>query len=127
MELEKLKIYKMSRDLSRLVWDIYDAMNIENKILIGKQVVRSTDSIGANIAEGYGRYHYLDSVKFYYNARASHYEAIAHWLSLLYERCIVNNEEYQEILKISNELAPKLNSFISSTYNAKKNIQISNF
>lgn len=35
-------------------------------------------SVTANIAEGYGRYHYLDSLKFYSNARGSLNEVLGH-------------------------------------------------
>jgi four helix bundle protein len=51
-----------------------------NQKHIGDQFLRAVDYIGANIAEGYGRYHYLDKVKFYYNSRAFHFEAFTHWI-----------------------------------------------
>ena len=43
---------------------IYSQMNFEDKKIIGDQFIRSTDSVGANIAEGYSRFHYLDKVRF---------------------------------------------------------------
>lgn len=125
--LGNLQVYQLSRQLSRQAWTVYKNMDWQIKKVIGDQFIRATDSIGVNIAEGYGRYHYLDKIKFYYNARASHYEAIAHWLDLLFERLLIEKKDYLSILKISSELAPKLNGFISSTYNAKQNYQISNF
>ena len=36
----------------------------------------SIGSIGSNLAEGYGRFHYLDRNKFNYNARGSLIEAL---------------------------------------------------
>ena len=42
------------------------------------QIRRSSKSVMANIAEGYGRYHYLDSLRFYYFARGSLTETISH-------------------------------------------------
>ncbi len=125
--LDNLQVYQLSRQLSSQAWVIYQNLDWQLKKIMGDQFIRAMDSIGANIAEGYGRYHYLDKIKFYYNARASHYEAVAHWLSLMYERKIVNYKSYQNILKISNELAPKLNSYINSTYKAKDIIQITNY
>jgi four helix bundle protein len=125
--LNNLQVYQLSRQLSSQAWIIYKKMDWQIKKIIGDQFIRAIDSIGANIAEGYGRYHYLDKIRFYYNARGSHYEAIVHWLDLLLERLLIEKSEYLAILKISSEFAPKLNSFISSTYNAKQNYQISNF
>ncbi|PIR13334.1 four helix bundle protein [Candidatus Falkowbacteria bacterium CG11_big_fil_rev_8_21_14_0_20_39_10] len=127
LTLSDLQIYQLSRQLSRDAWAIYKDMDWQMKKIIGDQFIRAIDSIGANIAEGYGRYHYLDKIKFYYNARASHYEAIVHWLGLLFERRLINNIQYQKILTISNELAPKLNAYINSTYRAKDRSQISNY
>ncbi len=37
---------------------------------IGYLFIKATDSVSANIADQYNRYHYLDKAKFYYNARA---------------------------------------------------------
>lgn len=71
--------------------------------------------MGANIAEGYGRYHYLDKIKFYYNARASLKES-RHWFELLLERKIINNEQKEKYLEIYSKLSPKLNAFINSSY-----------
>ena len=124
LTLNNLQVYQLSRRLSRQAWLTYRELDWQMKKIIGGQFIKAVDSIGANIAEGYGRYHYLDKIKFYYNARASHYEAIAHWLDLLKERCLVKQESYQIMIKISSELAPKLNSYINATYQARAGSQI---
>ena len=117
--LNDLQVYQLSRQLSKQAWVVYKDMDWQIKKVIGDQFIRAIDSIGANIAEGYGRYHYLDKIKFYYYARASHCEVIAHWLDLLHERLLIGENDYAIMLKISSEFAPKFNSFISSTYRAK--------
>lgn len=86
IELKDLEVYKLSRKLSMAAWKIFCRMNYQDKIHIGDQFLRAVDSIGANIAEGYGRLHYLDKVRFYYNPRGSYYEAFTHWLELMSER-----------------------------------------
>src|SRR4030042_4722545 len=91
--LENLEVYKSSRELSKLAWDVYVGLELDQKIIIGQQFVKSTDSVGANIAEGYGRYHYLDKIRFYYNSRASLFEAI-HLAALLNERGLIDEEKY---------------------------------
>jgi len=88
---------------------------------IGDQFLRSVDSIGANIAEGYGRYYYLDKVRFFYNSRASHYEAFNHWLELMYEREKISETEFSSICKTAAALQIKLNNFISSTSKQARN------
>jgi four helix bundle protein len=122
IELKDLEVYQLSRKLSSIAWKIYCRMNFEDKNHIGNQFLRSVDSIGANIAEGYGRYHYLDKVRFYYNSRASHFEAFTHWLELLFERERISKIEFESINEIARKLQIKLNNFIkSTTKNARNN------
>ena len=117
--LYKLNVYLLSRQLSAIGWRIYSALDWSTKKIIGEQFIRSTDSVGANIAEGYARFHYLDKIKFYYNARGSLAETDDHWLELLKERGLIVDKEYREFKVIAKNLQIKLNSFISATYKAK--------
>lgn len=119
LKIEELEVYKLARELSRIAWEIYDEMNWQNKKIIGDQFITAIDSIGANITEGYGRFHYLDRVKFFYNARASLYESIFYWLELLKEREIISEKDYNEIKNISKNLMIKLNNLIKITRKTK--------
>ncbi len=92
-------------------------MSFEEKKIIGDLFIRATDSIGANIAEGYSRFHFLDKVRFYYNARASQSESTDHWLELLFERNKINQQVFDEYKSISKDLQIKLNNFIKFTKN----------
>ncbi len=118
--LRDLEVYQLSRELSKIGWNVYKNMDWQTRKIMGDQFIRSLDSTGANIAEGYARYHYLDQIKFYYNARGSLKESCDHWLELLRERELIENETYQEMKLIANKLSLKLNNFISSTYKAKQ-------
>ena len=121
IELKNLEVYQLSRNPSRTVWEIFCRMDFMDKKHIGDQFLRSVDSIGANIAEGYGRFHYLDKVRFYYNSRASHYEAFIHWLELLFERGKISKTEFDSINETAQKLQIKLNNFITATVkNARK-------
>ncbi len=123
IELRDLEVYKLSRKLSKVAWRIFCRMDLLDKKHMGDQFLRSVDSIGANIAEGYGRFHYLDKVRFYYNSRGSHYEAFIHWLELLSEREKITASEFKAINEDAHKLQIKLNNFITSTTkNARKNI-----
>jgi four helix bundle protein len=118
--LKELKVYQLARQLSTKAWIIYSKMNFEDKKIIGDQFIRSVDSVGANIAEGYHRFYYLDKVRFYYNSRASLAEAIEHWLELLLERQKISNETFNEFIAIYKDLQIRLNNFISQTKNEKE-------
>jgi len=114
MELKDLEIYVLSRKISSKVWNVYAGMDLQARKLIGDQWIRSVDSVGANIAEGFGRFHYLDKNKFNFNARGSLLEAI-HWTELLLERKLITQKMNDELKKLLDELYPKLNKYIQTT------------
>jgi len=66
--LEDLEVHQLAKELSKIGWEIYDSLTWQDKKIMGDQFITATDSFGANIAEGYSRYHYLDKIKFFYNA-----------------------------------------------------------
>lgn len=119
IQLKDLEVYKLSRELSKIAWAIYETLDWRDKKIMGDQFIESTDSVGANIAEGYKRYHYLDRIKFYYNGRSSLSESCGHWLELLYEREKVPKDKYEKVKEIEKKLSVKLANFISATYDAK--------
>ena len=114
--LNKLEVYLLARELSKSAWIIYSEMTWEVKKTIGFQFIESTDSVGANIAEGYGRFHYLDKVKFYYNSRGSLLES-RHWYELLEERKLLTNSIKTNYLSSYKQLRPALNSLVKNTLN----------
>ena len=120
IELKDLEVYKLSRQLSSLAWVIYEKMDWQTKKVIGDQFLTATDSVGANIAEGYARYHYLDKVKFFLYSRASLSESVDHWLSLLEQRGIIEASISKKFQTIAKTLQIKLNNFITSTRKNKK-------
>ncbi len=113
-EVYELDVYKLAEDLSDLIWNAYDDWSTKAQRTIGYQIIRSSDSIAANIAEGYGRYTPADRKNFYRYARGSFEETKA-WLRKLIRRKVITKEEVIQYTKIIDELGPKLNAFIRST------------
>lgn len=58
-KLEDLRVYKIAEELADRIWFICIKWGVFARATVGRQFVRAVDSIGANIAEGYGRYHKL--------------------------------------------------------------------
>lgn len=112
--LVELEVYKLSEELSDKIWSDYDTWPEKVKRTIGYQIIRSSDSIAANISEGYGRYTPAERKVFYRYARGS-FEETKTWLRKLIRRKIVNNDKIKEYETLINMLGPKLNAFISST------------
>ncbi len=118
--LKDLEVYRLARELSAMGWDIYDKLDWQDKKTMGDQFIRSTDSVGANIAEGYGRFHYLNKIRFYYNSRGSLLESVAHWSELLFERNRISEEQLAAFQKVAEKLHLKLNNLIAATYKTKQ-------
>jgi len=123
LELKDLEVYVVSRKYSSFAWNIYSRLNWQQKKIIGDQFIRSTDSISANIAEGYGRFHYLDKNKFYYNARGSLLES-RHWAGLMLERLIITKEEFSVVIRYFIDISKMLNKLIKSQNNRKQQLHI---
>ncbi len=121
--LKDLEVYKLARQLSGVGWEIYKNLNWQDKKTMGNQFITAVDSVGANIAEGYGRYHFLDKIRFLYIARASLAEALEHWLGLLKERDKISKEDYTAFFDIANKTSLKLQNFIFALYKAKSKIK----
>ncbi|MFN5988010.1 MAG: four helix bundle protein, partial [Dolichospermum sp.] len=93
---ENLQVYQLAEKLADNIWNIVLHWEEFPKATIGKQIVRSVDSIGANIAEGCGRYNFQDNRRFVRIARGSLNET-RHWLRRAYKRNLLTNEEVNRL------------------------------
>ena len=117
MSFENLEVYKLSEALADDIWGIVVKWDSFARETVGKQIVRSADSIGANIAEGTGRGTYKDNRRFIRVARGSLYET-RHWLRRAYKRNLLNDEQVSKLKPIIQDLAPRLNAYLRSIGNA---------
>lgn len=113
MDLEKLEVYQLSMALGVKIWDQVDKWNYFQKDTIGKQLVRSVDSIGANISEGYGRYFFKENKKFCYYSRGSLIETKT-WIKKAIDRKLIDDEFYNDTVADLELLHKKLNGYIKS-------------
>lgn len=116
--IQELDVYKLSEQLSDIIWNAYDHWDNKAKNTIGLQIIRSSDSIAANLAEGYGRFSVADRKKFYLYTRGS-FEETKCWLRKAIRRKILSEEVQSQIVPLINELGPILNKFISKTNTEK--------
>jgi four helix bundle protein len=110
---ENLRVYQLSEKLSDSIWSMARGWDQLAKDTIGRQLIRSADSIGANIAEGTGRGSFQDNRRFVRNARSSLYET-RHWLRRAHARHLLSIEEVKTVKPILDELGPKLNAYLRS-------------
>jgi len=95
----------------------------EGAFVLTPQIRRAALSVPANIAEGFGRYHYLDKAKFYLNARGSLYELKSHLFIAQELGYFSQSQSISSLLITIDKLSLKLNNLISSTRKLNKKAQ----
>lgn len=114
LKLESITAYIIANSLRKDIWDVVILWDWFNKRVLGIQYASAVDSIAANIAEGFGRYHKKDKEKFYYNARGSVYEA-QFWTQKTYERKLLTKHQYENLSQQLLLLPKELNWLIKIT------------
>jgi four helix bundle protein len=90
---EDLDCWKACRELRLfMAQTIVPSLPKEERYRLGDQALRAARSTTANIAEGYGRFHYKDNAKFCSNARGSIQEVLDHLITAHDEGLITDNQ-----------------------------------
>lgn len=100
-------------ELGCQIWKIVNEWKYFDKDTIGKQLIRSCDSIAANLSEGFGRFHFNDSKKFAYYSRGSLFETKT-WINKASERNLISEEDFKILINDLDILGVKLNNYINS-------------
>ncbi len=114
IKLEELEIYKVSMEIGELVYEMVSGWNYFDKDTLGKQIVRSADSIALNVSEGYGRFFYKENRNFCYYSRGSAKETFTA-LQKAVNRNLITAEQYAFI-------SDKLNLYFKLSYAYIKSI-----
>jgi len=110
---EDLRVLKSAEEIADSIWKIVVRWDEFAKDVVGKQLTRAVDSIGANIAESFGRYHFGEKLQFLYYSRGSIFET-KYWLNRTRVRSLMKPDEVQEYVNRLTDLARQLNTFASS-------------
>jgi four helix bundle protein len=88
-----LEVYQQCRQL-RIVVSILtkSAFPLEEKYKLTDQVLRSSRSVTANIAEGHGRFYYKENIRFCRVSRGSLHETLEHLITAFDEKYITNDQ-----------------------------------
>jgi four helix bundle protein len=119
-ELEDLKILQTAEVIADDIWREVLTWGKLAQDVVGKQLARAADSIGANIAESYGRYHYGDKLNFLYYARGSLFET-KYWLNRCQKRGLFNQQKTAFYASQLTVIARQLNTFANSLKSQKRN------
>ncbi|MFZ2970918.1 MAG: four helix bundle protein [Minisyncoccia bacterium] len=113
-----LDAWKINYELTLIIYRITEKFPKSEKFGIIDQLRRASSSIIANIAEGWGRYHFSDKIRFFYQARGSNAE-VQNFIILAKGLGYLNQEDYDRIEMITIQGFKIINGLIRSTEKQK--------
>lgn len=115
---EELECWKKAATLRRSISALVKTFPAHEKYKLEDQMIRSSRSITANIAEGFGRFHYQENAQFCRQSRGSLFELIDH-LTVSREENYISEEVYQEFRNDIDGCLALLNGYINYLLKAK--------
>ena len=118
---ESLKVWQKARQIRNKIYQLCKCFPKEETYKLTDQMIRSSRSIGNNISEGYGRYHYQENIQFCRQSRGSADELIDHLITALdCEYIQIGN--YQVLRDQIIECIKMTNGYIAYLNRQKSNI-----
>lgn len=117
---ENLEVWKECRILRRSISQLVKTFPSEEKFRLVDQLVRSSRSTTANIAEGHGRYHFQENIQFCRHTRGSLEEVLDHLICALDEEYITESKLNDYRVQIDKCLK-LLNGYIAYLQKQKEN------
>jgi four helix bundle protein len=109
-----LDSWKESHRLVIAIYKLVRRLPKDERYGIVDQLRRASSSITANIAEGFGRYHFKDKIRFYYQARGSVNE-VENFLLLAKDLGYVVKNDLTGIWRLCKKSEMLINGLIRST------------
>jgi four helix bundle protein len=109
---ETLEVWQLGRELRIGISGLTGRFPSDEKYRLVDQMIRASRSVTANIAEGYGRYHYQENIQFCRTSRGSLYELIDHFITAFDEKYI-DEKQYNIYKEKIDILIAKTNGYIA--------------
>lgn len=117
---DDLRVLQISESIADSIWKAVTAWDKFAKDVVGKQLARAADSMGANIAESFGRFSYGEKIQFLYYARGSLFET-KYWLNRSRARNLFESKEVDVYALQLTDLARQLNALSRSLKSLRYN------
>jgi len=113
LKFEELRVLQAAEGVADGIWRQVVQWNPFAREVVGGQLARSADSVGANIAESFGRFHYGEKLQFLYYSRGSLFET-KYWLNRARTRDLIPSAQVQDYASQLTDLARQLNAFAAA-------------
>jgi four helix bundle protein len=118
---EDLEIWQLARNLRKEISTLVKTFPSEEKYRLTDQMIRAPRSVTANIAEGYGRYHFQENIQFCRQSRGSLYEIIDH-LTVALDESYIKNVAFEDLKEKVFAIIRKLNGYIKYLETRKSSV-----
>lgn len=113
-DFKDLLVWKLARELRVQIYVLVRNFPPEERFALNTQMRRAAQSIGANIAEGFGRYSYRENIQYCRQARGSAFEIRDHLVTAV-DAEFITQEEYAQSDALAQRVIQTLNGYIRST------------
>lgn len=121
--IEDLIVWQKARLLNNRIYSLTKSFPSSERNNLISQLRRAVASICANIAEGFGRYHFQESIQFYRTARGSLSEVKSH-LYIALDQGYISQEDLRDTFSLVDEIGKMLNGLINSTKTYRGNTRL---
>lgn len=119
---EDLDVYKKSREFRKEISELVSRFPKEEQYRLSDQLIRASRSVTAQIAEGFGRYHHQENIKFCRIARGSLSEIHDH-LNVAIDENLINADEHSHLIEKKETLMRLINGYINYLRKARNQQQ----
>jgi general secretion pathway protein G len=119
--LEDLHVYQLARALRRDIWELTKSLPQEERYVLIPQMRRAALSVTNNIAEGFGRYHFQENIRFCLLARGSAFELLDD-IGACADEHYLNAPQADSYRSRIIELVKVLNNYVSSLRRLKSGV-----
>ena len=116
---EDLDVWRVGREIRRDLYELTAHLPKQEQYCLGQQIRRAAVSLTANIAEGYGRFHFKENIQFCRIARGSAHELLDHLITCK-DQGYVDARLYEILRAQLNRFVQLINGYVRSIGQAGK-------
>jgi four helix bundle protein len=107
---EDLEVYKAAREFRKAMYAVSRCLPDFEKYDFGRQIRRSAVSLTNNMAEGHGRFHYPDQIRFVLHSRGS-LEELVDDLNVRLDENYLSGEEIEKLKEQARAVLVLINGY----------------
>jgi len=108
---ENLEVYKVAREFRKAMYAVNRRLPDFEKYELGSQIRRASASLTNNMAEGHGRFHYPDQIRFFLHSRGS-LEELVDDLNICLDERYLSSEEVAKLKEQARGVLILINGYL---------------